>query len=180
MHTNELTGAMDMVKRDRFELLSAYLDGEVTATERKQVQEWLDNDESVKQLYARLLRLRQGVLHLPIPQSQATEATVQQVMGRLRRRSRMIWICGGSAIAATIISVVSGFLPNNELGTVQFAQQRLEKTEQSEPEPVVATTPLRVALNSPIIPIPKAAKSLPENSENSRQPQQHTMVKEVN
>jgi len=29
---------MDMLKRDRFELLSAYLDGEVTAAERQQVE----------------------------------------------------------------------------------------------------------------------------------------------
>lgn len=34
-------GARDMEKRDRFELLSAYLDGEVSATERKQVEDWL-------------------------------------------------------------------------------------------------------------------------------------------
>jgi len=31
---------MDMLKRDRFELLSAYLDGEVTAAQRQQVEDW--------------------------------------------------------------------------------------------------------------------------------------------
>ena len=36
-----------MVKRDRFELISAYLDGEVTAAERKQVEEWLVNADSM-------------------------------------------------------------------------------------------------------------------------------------
>lgn len=59
-HTNELTGAIDMVKRDRFELLSAYLDGELTAAERRQVEELLANDQAVKCLYVRLLKLRQG------------------------------------------------------------------------------------------------------------------------
>jgi len=43
---------MDMLKRDRFELLSAYLDGEVTAAQRQQVEDWLGNDPEV-QLYAR-------------------------------------------------------------------------------------------------------------------------------
>jgi hypothetical protein len=62
-HTNESTGLMDMVKRDRFELLSAYLDGEVTATERKQVEEWLANDASVQCLYARLSQCPQPNSH---------------------------------------------------------------------------------------------------------------------
>ena len=37
-----------MDKRGFFELLSAYLDGEVTATERKQVEEWLSTDTDIK------------------------------------------------------------------------------------------------------------------------------------
>jgi hypothetical protein len=37
---------------DRFELLSAYIDGEVTAAERKQVEEWLATDPTVQQLHA--------------------------------------------------------------------------------------------------------------------------------
>uniref|UniRef100_A0ACD5GTL5 Anti-sigma factor family protein n=1 Tax=Desertifilum tharense IPPAS B-1220 TaxID=1781255 RepID=A0ACD5GTL5_9CYAN len=41
---NSSMGALDMLKRDRFELLSAYLDGEVTASERQQVENWLDTD----------------------------------------------------------------------------------------------------------------------------------------
>ena len=49
-HTNESTGAMRMMKRDGYELLSAYLDGEVTAAERKQVEEWLANDPTVQSL----------------------------------------------------------------------------------------------------------------------------------
>ncbi|MEL6165322.1 MAG: zf-HC2 domain-containing protein, partial [Cyanobacteria bacterium J06628_3] len=56
-NTNNLTGAKNMVKRDRFELLSAYLDGEVTAAERRQVEEWLANDSSVQNLHKRLLSL---------------------------------------------------------------------------------------------------------------------------
>ena len=45
-----------MQKRDCFELLSAYLDGEVTATERKQVEEWFSTDTSVKCLYKKIGR----------------------------------------------------------------------------------------------------------------------------
>jgi anti-sigma factor RsiW len=34
---------------ERFELLSAYLDGEVTASERKQVEAWLATDRAFQQ-----------------------------------------------------------------------------------------------------------------------------------
>ena len=52
---------------ERFELLSAYLDGEVTAEERYQVQEWLDNDPKLKQTYLKLLRLQQSIPQIPTP-----------------------------------------------------------------------------------------------------------------
>ncbi len=40
-------------KRDRFELLSAYLDGEVIAAKRQQIEDWLRNDPGVQYLYVR-------------------------------------------------------------------------------------------------------------------------------
>ncbi|MGB3136401.1 MAG: zf-HC2 domain-containing protein, partial [Nodosilinea sp.] len=36
---------LDATKRDRFELLSAYLDGEVTPEERQQVLFWIQHEE---------------------------------------------------------------------------------------------------------------------------------------
>jgi hypothetical protein len=130
--TNESTGAMDMVKRDRFELLSAYLDGEVTAAERKQVEQWLANDASVQVLYARLLKLRQSVRNLPVPQPiQPIEERVQQVMASLRRRSRLAWVCGGTAVAACVISAVSGWLPGGDSFLTQMAlKPSIEPTQQ--------------------------------------------------
>ncbi len=35
---------MDIYKRNRFELISAYIDGEVTAAERRQINDWLTTD----------------------------------------------------------------------------------------------------------------------------------------
>jgi anti-sigma factor RsiW len=55
---NELI-TMDMHNRNRFELLNAYLDGEVTADERRQIENWLTTDPQVQCLYARALKLRQ-------------------------------------------------------------------------------------------------------------------------
>ncbi|NJL11167.1 MAG: transcriptional regulator [Calothrix sp. SM1_7_51] len=122
--TNELTGDKHMEKRDRFELLSAYLDGEVTAAERKQVEEWLASDPSVQNLHRRLLSLRQGLRSIPIPQSQLpVEDTVKQVMTKLRRRSQRTWALRGAAVAACLIGAVSGLLLNNSRETLQFAQK---------------------------------------------------------
>lgn len=52
---------LDHCKRDTFERLSAYLDGEVTAAERQQVEAWLATDSEAQRLYQRLLNLRQQI-----------------------------------------------------------------------------------------------------------------------
>ncbi|OUL19362.1 transcriptional regulator [Nostoc sp. RF31YmG] len=181
-HTNESTGAMDdMVKRDRFELLSAYLDGEVTAAERRQVEEWLANDASVKCLYARLLKLRQGLRTMPVPAAeQPIEKTVQQVMARLRRRSQLAWAFGSAAIAACVIGSVSGIIPSGDTRTLQLAQQRIEPT-QKMPEPAaVPASPLMVALNNPVIEIPKAAVASPTKPVHHQQPKQGDVEQNFN
>lgn len=171
-HTNEATGAVDMVKRDRFELLSAYLDGEVTAAERRQVENWLAEDEAVQRLYARLLKLRQGVRTMPVPAAQQSpETTANQVFARVNRRSRLAWTLSGAAVAACVIGVVSGWLPGRETGVPQLAKQPVQQPTQVATEPVAPTAaPLMVALNNPVIEIPKAAIASPQKPANSQKP----------
>ncbi|MEH1870869.1 anti-sigma factor family protein [Nostoc sp.] len=180
-HTNESTGLMDMVKRDRFELLSAYLDGEVTATERKQVEEWLANDASVQCLYARLLKLRQGLRTLPVPTAQQSpEATVGQVLTRLRRRSRLNWMAGGAAVAACVMGAVSSLVPI-ALRAPQLAQRpQIEPIETSSASSIIPPSPLMVGLNNPVIEIPKAAVASPENPIYPVQPQRHDSKQDIN
>lgn len=153
-HTNDFTGAMDMVKRDRFELLSAYLDGEVTATERKQVEEWLVNDQSAKTLYHRLLKLRQSLRTLPIPESQQpVEETVEKVLEKLqRRRLRLAGFFGGAAIAACAFSALSGIFTGDSK-VIQFASQPVSQPVATKPNASPKT--LMVALNQPVFPISK-------------------------
>ncbi|MEA5502527.1 transcriptional regulator [Halotia wernerae UHCC 0503] len=180
-HTNESTGAMDMVKRDRFELLSAYLDGEVTAAESRQVEEWLDNDASVQCLYARLLKLRQGLQTLPVPAAQQPpEARVQQVMARLHRRSRLAWLFGGAAVAACVIGTVSGLLPGGGSRTLQLAQKPKAESTQATTTPVSPASPLMVTLNNPVIEIPKAAIASPEKPVNGEQPELRKIEQNIN
>ncbi|MBV6625514.1 MAG: zf-HC2 domain-containing protein [Rivularia sp. (in: Bacteria)] len=165
-NTNKLlTGAKNMMKRDRFELLSAYLDGEVTAAERKQVEEWLANDSSVQSLHKRLLSLRQGLRNLPVPQSEKSiEETVDSVMTRLRRRTKMFWMFGGATVAACFIGSLASLIPSSEPGTLRFAKNPLEQTQQSSSEEI-ASLPM-VTLDKPLVQIPKAAETFPQEEVN--------------
>lgn len=182
-YTNESTGTIDMVKRDRFELLSAYLDGEVTAAERRQVEEWLEKDASVQRLYARLLKLRQNLRNLPVPAAQQSPETIfQQVWARLRRRSQLTWMFGGVAIAACAIGAVTSLLPGSESRTLQLAQQTQTQTQPkpATTTPVVPVSPLMVALNNPVIEIPKTAVASPQKPANQAPLQQQGTLKNIN
>jgi anti-sigma factor RsiW len=159
-HINELTGAMDKMERDRFELLSAYLDGELTASEKRQVEDWLANDQTVQCLYARLLKIRQGLRTLPVPQAHRSSETIQKVLDRLQRRSRLA-VIGGTAIAAVFVGAISGILPMNE-SAPQLAQEAIQPIAI---KPTIKPSgTLMVAVNSPVLPIPKAAISTPGKS----------------
>lgn len=162
-YANQSTGAIDMLKRDRFELLSAYLDGEVTAAERRQVEDWLANDPAVQRLYARLLKLRQGLRTLPVPPAQQpVEQTIQQVYSRLNRRRQMAVVGGGAAIAALCIGAFSGVLP----GRQSIAPQLAQSSETGET--------LMVALNTPVVEIPTAPSALEKAVKSTQSRQQST------
>ena len=154
-----------MLKRDRFELLSAYLDGEVTASERRQVEEWLANDPEVQCLYGRLLQLRQGLRTMPVPPAQQpVEQTTQQVFARLNRtKTAGAW--RGAAIAALFVGALSGVLPGRQSITPQLAQST---------SAVAPAETLMVALNTPVIEIPKATIAAPEKGIDFGFPQRHT------
>lgn len=141
--------ARDMEKRDRFELLSAYLDGEVSATERKQVEDWLATDPNIQCLYKRLLNLRQGLRNTPVPAtSQPVDVTVDQVFSRLEnRRRKPILFVGGAAIAAALIAAISGVFGNQNAWSPQMANT--PATPDSDA--------LTIALSEPVIQIPQVS-----------------------
>ncbi len=155
----EAAREMDSLQRDRFELLSAYIDGEVTATERYQVQELLATDADMKHLYVRLQKLRQGLQTLPVPPAEVTaQETARQVFSRIqRRRIRRVATWGGAAIAALFVGAISGVLP----GSQPWGQQWAESTTESEMASD-APEPLMIAVNQPVIEIPKAPVASPE------------------
>jgi anti-sigma factor RsiW len=163
--------AMNNLKRDRFELLSAYLDGEVTAAERRQVEQWLETDPQVQCLHARLLRLREGMrtLSIPVPE-RSSEETAEQVFRKLdhsRRRTALVW--GGGAIAAVFVGLVANFAPSpipvHQLAVKDFDNQQLVGSDAT-----VSSDALMIALDQPLIEIPKATVSEPSSAASASNP----------
>lgn len=145
---------LDSLQKDDFELLSAFLDGEVTAAERQQVQQRLTTDAEMQRLHKRLLKLRQGFMgieNLPLPvASQSAAHLTQQVFAKVDQRRRIRLGFGiGSAIAALAVGALSFVLsPNPSRSSLQLVQQPSAESAQSKPEL------LMIAVNRPVIEIP--------------------------
>jgi anti-sigma factor RsiW len=156
---NPSPGSLGTIQRDRFELLSAYLDGEVTAAERKQVEEWLASDSTIQHLHTRLLKLRQALQTIPAPASQqSAQETVDRVFARVERKSRLTLVWGGAAIAALLVGTVATLFSGD-----RFAPQIAKSPEQIQaPQADSVGEPLLVALDRPLVAIPKAPVAQPE------------------
>ena len=137
---------------DSFELLSAYIDGELSPPERKQVQTWLDADPQFKQLYLQLLSLQGQIQNFVVPQNEISTgeitAKVFQSIDRSRCRRRRL-ILGGSAVAASVIATMSGVFG----GFSPFSSQM---AKVNSPNRVSNSVMLAVAVDQPAINIPKS------------------------
>ncbi len=135
----------------RFELLSAYIDGELSPLETKQVQTWLDCDPEFKQLYMQLLALQGQIKHSVAPPSEkcVTEITAEVFQSLDRRRNwrrKLVW--GGAAIAASVVAGISGMIPG-----VGFSPRIAEVDALN---PTSRQVMLAVAVDRPAIIIPKS------------------------
>jgi anti-sigma factor RsiW len=134
---------------DCFELLSAYIDGELSPSEKHQVQTWLDQDPKIKYRYTQLLILQGQIQHSVAPPSQksVTEITegVFHSIERRHRRFQLIW--GSSAIAASVLAITSGIIP----GISPFGGLKMAEVETPTNSSAIM---LAVAVNKPAIDIP--------------------------
>ncbi|MEM8780149.1 MAG: anti-sigma factor, partial [Cyanobacteria bacterium P01_G01_bin.49] len=134
---------------ERFELLSAYIDGEVTAQERKQVQQWLDTDPQFHQLYKELLRLQREIPAVEIPENSVTpDQLSDQVFDSIDRqqRSRRGMLVGGLAIAAVMVGTVSNLWLRDPVSFPRYAERQTPAKMETEA--------LTIALNRPLFEIP--------------------------
>lgn len=89
-----------MNERDRFELLTAYLDGEVTAAERRQIDDWLRTDLEVQRLYVRALQLRSKWQIIP------TQRPVKQIFGQAFPRSQTSSKIAGAWCSTVLVAML--------------------------------------------------------------------------
>jgi anti-sigma factor RsiW len=140
---------------ERFELLSAYLDGEVTASERKQVEAWLAQDSAFQRQYRQMQNIHMAFPRMPVPSCQSADALAKGVFDKIdRNRNRKLsWIGGGTAIAATLMAALAslGGLFGDNSPQLQFAVNKAD-----------TPAPLMVALNDPILAMPAKGEQLIE------------------
>jgi anti-sigma factor RsiW len=140
---------------DRFELLSAYLDGEVTAEERRLVELWLEQDPKIQNMHRRLMMMRQGFKSAPVPTPvQPVEQTIEKVFEKVDRRSRFRVIAGGvTAAAAAVVATV--------VGVSQLNQPLPQMAAKSPTAPITNEAPttegLLVSLDEPVLVVSKTA-----------------------
>lgn len=135
---------------DCFELLSAYIDGELSLAEKQQVQTWLDEDPQVKAIYIQLMSLQSQMQHSIAPPSGKSVAEITagvlETIDCDRRRTRQHKLVWGGAIAASFVALFSGIVPGLNTSSLQMAH-----TKSSDNSSVM----LAVAVNKPAIHIPK-------------------------
>ncbi len=163
---------LDHCKRDHFELLSAYLDGEVTAAERQQVEAWLRSNPEAQRLYQRLLTLREQMQQLPVPVSPCpADYLAAQVIAKAQRRPRAVWVWGGvgATLAASVVGLLNGLIPNPLPGS------QIAVTTPAQLEPEVSPLPLEptavglmLSLDRPPVDIPVSATAPATLSESPR------------
>ncbi len=143
----DLLSQPDVMKRDCFELLSAYLDGEVTAKERAIVQNWLQTDPSVYSLYNRLMNLRHGFRQECSPEPARVEFTIAGVCNRLGYRLRMVTMATAGVLFLATLNILSGGLSLN-LGSIS-------------PTVLSKSQSLEVTVGQPVFPIPQVSSTSP-------------------
>ncbi|MCL2933366.1 MAG: transcriptional regulator [Trichodesmium sp. MAG_R03] len=129
------------MKQERFELISAYVDDEVTPSQRREVEALLGTDPVTRDIYQKLLQLHSKFQQMPIaPTLEPVDKTSERVLETVERRSSRNFVLIGSAVAGLCIAVISGFMSTTRSPVVKLANIPNSET-------------LQIALNEPIIEI---------------------------
>jgi anti-sigma factor RsiW len=158
MPVDDLVDDLNVVDSQQLRLLSAYIDGEATPDECREVQHLLDHDAEFKRQYLHLHQIRQGLQAMPTPASQSHQDLAQRVFRALRwRRSKVVSLWGGGAIAALFVAGLVSQLPGTN-NSLQLAEKPIQPTTPEVVSPMPNNgEPLVVALNRPVLQIPKLA-----------------------
>ncbi len=135
--------------RDRFELLSAYIDHEVTADERRQVEAWIAEDPAFAKMHRRMTKLQFGFQQLPAPApSEHVDVTIAQVLKKVDRPRpnwQVLTGIGGTIAAAVTVAVLSN-LPGPVNQQIATGPSTTSEAQVQMPLP----SALMISLDEPI------------------------------
>lgn len=106
----------------RFELLSAYVDDEVSGEERRLVDQWLRDEPAMQQMYQQLLILRQAIRTAPVPTPPPLEVPTPPSLWKRALSSGLHW-----PLICTVAIAALGTL--SQWG-IPYGRQNLEETWQ--------------------------------------------------
>lgn len=158
MSANQISNNSMTTPDERFELLSAYIDCEVTEAEEQLVEQWLSDDVDFRRLYHQQINLRQSLIDLPVPLAanssakKETEVIIDRVFAEIDKRSqRRKWKLAGIGISvAAVIGVFGSLFTFNS--SPQFSPVA---NSVKSPAPV-AEEPVLIAMEEPLVPLPKS------------------------
>lgn len=164
-----------MDQQQRMELLSAYIDGEVTLKEKQEVEEWLSWDPQAQKTYQSLQKLRFGLRDISPPTTTyETEALTDQVITQSHRKTlkqSLVW--GGGAVVAILVTAGWAILPGSNSPVSRLAESN-EPKDSSEALMIAVDQPitesyelttassdsLRIPLNRPLIEMPEESPAV--------------------
>lgn len=158
MSANQIFDNSMTTAKERFELLSAYIDCEVNEAEEQLVEQWLSEDVDFRRLYQQQLKLRQSLIDLPVPLpanssiKAETEVMISNVLSEIDKRSqRRKWKLAGLGVAAATMIGIFGsiFIPSPNQQFMPVANS-LRQTKPLNEEPVL------IAMEEPLVPVPKS------------------------
>ncbi len=161
MSANQIFNNAMTTPQERFELLSAYIDGEVSNAEEQLVETWLADDADFRRLYQQQLKLGQLLIDLPVPLAAnssikaETEVMIDRVWAEINTRSqRRKWKLAGLGISIAAIVGIFG-----SMFTFNSSPQFSPVSNSIKAPASVAEEPVLIAMEEPLVPLPKSMSS---------------------
>ncbi len=139
-----------LLEAEQFDLLSAYLDGDVSPLEQQQVEAWLAEDPKVRQIYQQMQSIQLNLQSMPeVMPAVSPDVIVDQVMSRLDRRERRWRWSGIGAAAAVLLGALSSVLVGSPGGILQTASQPDSEQPKALSSPVNEQSSSVAAVSAP-------------------------------
>ena len=158
MSANQIFDNYMTIPQERFELLSAYIDGEVTNTEEQMVEQWLSDDVDFRRLYHQQIKLRQLLVDLPVPVAAnssiraETNLIIDRVFAEIDKRSqRRKWKLAGFGVSvAAVVGILGSMFTFNSSPQFSPVANSIKNPAITIEEPVL------IAMEEPLVPVPKS------------------------